>query len=302
MPGVRRAVAAAIAVALVAAPLAGARPLLGLTGDGARFQAETGQQSLVHQVFLGWGQGQAYGRPLASLIPTLGPVPMLALSADRVTPAEIASGAGDAYLAALNAAVAAWGRGIYVRPMAEMNNPGNPWSRDPAAYRRAFARIDVVLHGGPAVAARLRALGLPAYRGPALAANPFPRLRVVWCALSNHDAIAPYWPGDAYADVVGADIYAEGGGPPFAALGSIAAFARAQHKPFAIPEWGLLAVDDASFVRGLCGFVHAHAVEALLFYRSRPGSRVDLGDEPAARAAARSCLTPLGGALPAWAR
>ena len=301
MPAVRRALAAAIVLAFVAAPLAGARPILGLTGDDARFHTETGQVSLVHQVFLGWGQGQAYGRPLASLIPTLGPVPMLTLSADRLTPAQIAAGAGDAYLAALNRAIAGWGHGIYVRPLAEMNNPGNPWSRDPAAYRRAFARIDAILHGG-ASAARLRALGLPPYRGPALDSNPFPRLRVVWCALSNRNAIAPYWPGGAYADVVGADIYAEGGGPPFAALGSVAAFAQAHDKPFAIPEWGLLSVDDASFVRALCGFVHTHAVEAVLFYRSRSGSRVDLGDKPAARAAARACLAPDGASLPAWAR
>lgn len=301
MPGVRRALVTAIVVACTLAPLAGARPILGLTGNDARLQGEAGQVSLVHQVFLGWGQGQAYGEPLEALIRSLGPLPMLTLTPDRLDPSQIAAGAGDGYLAALNRAIAAWGRGIYVRPMAEMNNPGNPWSGDPAAYRRAFARIDVILHGGPTVAARLRALGLAAYHGPELAANPFPRVRVVWCALSNRNAIAPYWPGDAYADVVGADIYAEGGGPPFAQLGSVAAFARAHGKPFAIPEWGLLSVDDGTFVRTLCGFVRSHDVEAVLFYRSRPGSRVDLGDKPAARAAARSCLTPLGGSLPAWA-
>lgn len=289
------------ALALVLAPAAFAKPLLGLTGDLPRFDRQTGQVSQVHQAFLGWGQGVEYGEPLRSFLPTLGPVPMITLStsgpggvAERITPAAIAAGQGDRYLAALNGALAAWGKGAYVRPLGEFNNPGNPWSRDPATYRRAFARIDAIVHGETA--------GLhPAYRGPLLAANPFPRVRVVWSALANHDALAPYWPGGNRVDVVGADIYREAGAPPWRAFGGIDAFAVAHHKPFVVPEWGFLGVDDGAFVHAMCTFVRTHAVEALLFFRSRAGSPFDLGSKPKALAAYSACVPLLGGRLPAWA-
>ena len=57
-----------VAVVLLAlAPGAGARPevakiLLGITGDPARFQAQTGQKSAIKHVFLGWQQGMTWGR------------------------------------------------------------------------------------------------------------------------------------------------------------------------------------------------------------------------------------------------
>src|ERR1700758_5495353 len=47
-------------VALAALAFAGAaqaKPLLGIAGDLPRFETLTGQDSTVHQAFLGWGQG-----------------------------------------------------------------------------------------------------------------------------------------------------------------------------------------------------------------------------------------------------
>lgn len=291
-----------VALALVLVPAAASKPLLGVTGNVARFDKQTGQVTLVHQAFLGWAQGVEYGAPIRSFLPTLGPVPMLTIStggpggvAERITPAAIASGKGDAYLAALNDALAAWGKGAYIRPLGEMNNPGNPWSRDAAAYRRAFARIDAIVHG---TVAGLR----PAYRGPLLAANPFPRVRVVWSPLANNNPIQPYWPGDRYVDVVGPDIYREAGAPPWRAFTAVDTFARAHHKPFVVPEWGFIGVDDASFVNAMCTFVRTHAVEALLFFRSKPGSPFDLASKPEALAAYTACVPELGGSLPAWVK
>src|SRR5260221_10165851 len=210
----RRAVSAVVLVAVLAAvPGALGKPILGITGNHARFKAQTTQESIVHQAFLSWGQGQTFGAPFSVLLKSLGPVPMLHLglakkgAKPRVTPATIAAGQGDAYLAALNLGIAAWGQAIYIRPLAEMNNTGNPWCCTPASYRKAFARIFVLVHGGPTVAAKLAALGLPAYRGPALATNVFPRVRVLWSPLAGGDDAKPYWPGDAYVHVGGADIY-----------------------------------------------------------------------------------------------
>ena len=108
------------------------RPLLGIAGQADRFEAQTGQDSQVRQIFLGWGQGSTWGSPFADLFAGLKPVPMIHLGTDAgrargeaITPAQIAAGRGDAYLIALNRAIAAYGGEIYVRVMAEMNNPRN---------------------------------------------------------------------------------------------------------------------------------------------------------------------------------
>lgn len=295
-----RVVAGAV-LALLLAPTALAKPVLGVTGNVPRFDRQTGQVTEVHQAFLGWGQGLQYGEPLRAFLPSLGPVPMITLStagpggvAERATTAAIAAGRGDAYLAALNRALSDWGKGAYVRPLAEMNNPGNPWSLDAATYRKAFARIAAIVHG--------RGAGLrPAYRGPVLEPNPFPRVRIVFSALANRNAIGPFWPGNRSVDVVGSDIYKEAGAPPWHAFAAQYAFARAQHKPFVVPEWGFIGVDDAGFVHDMCTFVRTHAVEALLFFRSRPGSPFDLSSKPRALAAYSACVPELGGPLPAWA-
>ena len=305
----RRAFSAGVLVAvLVAVPGALGKPILGITGNHARFQSQTTQDSIVHQAFLGWGQGQSYGAPFSVLLKSLGPIPMLHLGTaaqgnkrQAVTPATIAAGKGDSYLAALNLGIAAWGQAIYIRPMAEMNNPGDPWSGSPASYRKAFARIFVLVHGGPTVAARLAALGLPKYRGPALATNAFPRVRVLWSPLAGGSDAAPYWPGDAYVDVGGADIYKEAGRePPWTKFDALYAFAKSHGKTFTVPEWGLFHVDDPPFVQHMCDFLKSHATELEAFYESKPGSIFDLADKPGSRAVYKRCIVPLAGALPAW--
>ena len=131
-----RGLLVAILSALVVASPAAAKPVLGITGDLPRFQTLTAQDSTVHQAFLGWGQGLTYGSPFVTLFGTLTPIPMIHLGtgahppskAEAITPAQIAAGTGDSYLFGLNQAIAQWGKGIYVRPMAEMNNYGNLWS------------------------------------------------------------------------------------------------------------------------------------------------------------------------------
>src|SRR5262249_47439052 len=102
--------------------------LLGVTGDTARFKGQTGRDSAGRQAFLGWGHGQTYGAPFAQLFKLTSPVPMIHMGTggknrnEAVTPQDIAQGRGDSYLIAFNHAISTWGKGIYVRPMAEMNN------------------------------------------------------------------------------------------------------------------------------------------------------------------------------------
>jgi len=320
----------AVLTALVVAVPAQAKPQLGITGDLPRFDTLTAQSSTVHQAFLGWGQGLSYGSPFVSLLGTLTPVPMIHLGTgqrppstrEAITPAQIAAGRGDSYLFALNAAIAQWGKGIYVRPLAEMNNDGNLWSgftksgapkpgHEPAAYRKAFARIYLILHGGSAAAidAKLKALGMPPVAHD-LASNPFPRLRVVWSPLAGGNPRIPanaaqnYYPGAAHVDVEGGDIFEEslGDSAPWADLGALYAGAVSRHRPFSIPEWGLFGVDDDAFVQHMCAFLKTHpATEEAGFYDSRPGSIFDLATKPKSKQMYHGCITPLGAPPPAWA-
>ena len=313
--------------ALCFAPAAAAKPLLGVLGNTARFTSLSGQKSTVHLAFLGWGQGLSYGSSFIPLFKTLGPIPMIHLDTtsggsrrEAITPAQIAAGTGDSYLYALNQAISQWGSGIYVRPMAEMNNSGNAWSgftsggqpkpgHSPADYRKAFARIYLILHGGTAAAInpKLAALGMPGVSRD-LASNPFPRLRIVWNPLAGGSpriaANAPqsYYPGRAYVDVEGVDIYDETGGAPWRAAEDAYATARSHGKPFAIPEFGLIGVDDPGFVTHACQFLKTHGVREASFYEGSPGGPFDLATKPQSKAAYRSCIPQLGATtLPEWA-
>jgi hypothetical protein len=326
----RRSLFLAAAVAALAfASSAQAKPVLGITGDLPRFETLTGQQSTVHQAFLGWGQGLSFGSTFVSLFGTLTPIPMIHLNTglgsskkEAITPAKIATGAGDGYLIGLNQAIAQWGKGIYVRPMAEMNNYGNLWSgftksgapkagHSPADYRKAFARIYLILHGGPAatINAKLKALGLPAISHD-LASNPFPRLRVVWSPLAGGNpriganAAQNYYPGAAYVDVDAGDIFEEtlNDTAPWNDLESLYRQSIVHGKPFAVPEWGLFGVDDEKFVQHMCTFLKTHGrTEEAGFFESKPSTIFDIAPKPKSKAVYRSCITPLGAEVPGWA-
>jgi len=81
----------AVVLALVLAPAAHARPLLGLFGGQARFQQLTGQQTQVGHALFGWGQSS-----FDQVLPRLGAAPMIALVEGPITPLAIAQGRGDA--------------------------------------------------------------------------------------------------------------------------------------------------------------------------------------------------------------
>ncbi len=113
-------------VAAVAAPAASARPFLGVLGAKSRFQTLTGQRAVI-------------------------------------SPRGIALGQGDAYLYALNRAIAQWARPLYLRPFGEMNGHWNTYcactssgrskggSHTTAWFRKAFARVYLLVHGGTAL-------------------------------------------------------------------------------------------------------------------------------------------------------
>lgn len=290
------------------------RPQLGIAGKPDRFKAQTGQESAVRHIFIGWEQGRAWGSPLAVLFANLRPVPMIHIGTDRgrarqeaITPAQIAAGRGDGYLIALNAAISAFGSQIYVRVMAEMNNPKNLYSprgpdgrsrgasHSPAAYKQAFRRAFLILHGGD-VDAKLRALGLPPV-GRTLPENPAPTLTVIWNPIAGMDPRSArpaqeFYPGDPYLDMVGNDIFASS--PGVASYAANEALYRAHpSKPYSLPEWGT-SVEDPGFVRKICAFLKSRPRTRMAAYYEARQSPYDLGDKPGSRAAYRQCVTPIG--------
>lgn len=239
-------------------------------------------------------------------------MPIIALVEGSFTPLAVARGQHDQYLFALNDSLSRWARPAYVRPMPEMNGHWNSYcaytkagrSKGPAyataAFRKAFARIYLIVHGGPAatINAKLARLKLPPVAQD-LPENPLPRVKVIWNPqgygspdLPGNSAQA-YYPGDAYVDVVGNDLYYIRGKAEWTANEQL--YRAHPSKPYALPEWGLWGTDDPSFIQQMATFVKTHRrVELLAWYNGRPGSIFDIASKPRARAAYRKLIVPLG--------
>jgi hypothetical protein len=295
--------------------LAATSILLGLHGDPGRFQSQTGQQTRILHTFVSFAQANS----LPKITANAGPVPMLALntgsygSAQSATPRGLALGQNDAFLIRLNAVVAAFaGERFYVRPFPEMNaywEANSAYNRNGsprgAAYttrwnRKAFARIAVILRGGVEadVDAKLAQLGLPGVHQDLAVTTP--KLRIVWNPqgfgapnLPGNRAQA-YYPGDAYVDVIGDDLYdIRGHGATWAAAEAM--YRTHPSKPFAFPEWGLWGLDDPQFVRDMAKWVRTHRrTEFIAYFAGRPGSTWDLASKPRSRTVYTSLISPLG--------
>ncbi len=311
-----RAFGVVFVCALVLAPAAGARTLLGIKGDADRFASLTGQRSTVVHAIVGWGQGASWGSSFAKLLPGLGGEPMIGLGTraggrEAVTPAQIAAGKGDDYLIALNGAISAFAQPIYIRPFGEMNGYWNVYcaftksgrpkpGHSTKSFRRAFARVYLIVHGGskPVLDAKLRALGMPPVAHD-LPENPMPHTRVVWNPQGYGAPDIPansaqaYYPGDAYVDVVGNDLYDIRGKAEWEANERL--YRAHPAKPYSFPEWGLWGLDDPDFIRTMAKFIRTHKrTELAAYFESSPGSIFDLASKPRSRAAYRALITPLG--------
>jgi len=295
--------------------LAATSILLGLHGDPSRFQNQTGQQTRIVHTFVSFAQTAS----LAKIAAHAGPVPMLALNtgaygaAPSATPRGLAQGQNDAFLIRLNGVVNDFaGDRFYVRPFPEMNaywesnsaynkngSPrGGPYTT--AWNRKALARIAVILRGGVQadVNHKLAALGLPGIAQDLAITTP--KLRIVWNPQGfgapdlPGNAAQAYYPGDAYVDVIGDDLYdIRGHGATWAAAENL--YKAHPTKAFAFPEWGVWGFDDAQFVRDMAKWVRAHRrVEFIAYYSGRSGSVFDLASKPQSRAAYRSLISPLG--------
>src|SRR5581483_751481 len=251
---VRRLVLTLI-LGLVVVPTASAGVLLGVYGNQPHFQSASGQRSDIQMLFVSFGPQRWLQQRLARYTPT----PMLALvpgsygSSETATPHGIATGANDDLLFQINSIVAAWpGDRFYLRPFPEMNGywetecaynqDGSPRdaNHSTAWTRKAFARIAVIVRGGTQarVDAQLARLGLPGI-GRDLPVTT-PKLRMVWNPQGfgapdvPRNSAQAYYPGDAYVDVVGDDLYDIRGKAEWAAADAL--YKAHTTKPFAFPE------------------------------------------------------------------
>lgn len=322
----RRVTIGVVAAVVLTAPLAlgsttVAKLSLGIAGDPARFQDQTGQHSTVRSFFIGWDQGRSWGKPFPRLLELMGPIPMFHVGTkgrtkqEAITPRGIANGLGDGFLAALAEGVAGFGQLVYARFLAEGNHCARNYAAftcggaargsqyAPDAHADAFHRFAAILHGGTRqeINDKLRRRGLPLYNGPDLPVNPPSRLRLIWNPLGGGrpaiaaNAWARFYPGDLAVDVIGNDMYGSSSGWSAPQNTQLYAFARQHRKPYAFPEWGLEGDDAPEFVQYICDFIRNHAaIELAAYYESKAGSRYDLGPRPQSRERYRRCLTPLG--------
>lgn len=283
---------------------------LGLLGKPGAFDAATGQHSTTRLQFIGWGQDRGYANYFTKFFGSMLSVPDIApiiQPGSSLTPLAIAEGKGDAFLLRLNKAIAAFGGPMYVRPLAEMNGHWNSWCaynangtlKGPAystsAFKKAFARIYLMVHGDPNANAKLARLGLPPLHGQVVEA---PNVQVIWNpqGFGSPDvpgnSAAAYYPGNAYVDVVGDDLYDMGGRAEWPAANAL--YKAHPSKPFAFPEWGLWGVDDPSFIRAMASFVHTHPrTQMISYFNGKPGSIWDIRSKPRSLALYRQLISTL---------
>ena len=116
---------------------------------------------------------------------------------------------------------------------------------------------------------------------------PGQHFRFLWTLYMDDTSVANAWPGSAYVDYIGTDVFDWYGGPdytyphtasgalahekkwreiltsPVGGLNWVARFAKAVGKPIIIPEWGLDfhtfgGQDDLLFIRNMMSWLKAH--------------------------------------------
>lgn len=254
--------------------------LTGVSDNGTlegfqNFTESTGKHPAVLQTFHPWGNGLdlAYERWQNARV-----VPMLHISTaddetleEIITPQEIATGAGDAYLWKMNRFFAEKNQRAYIRPLGEPNRCLNAYSavycdgskrggeHTTYWYRRAFQRIAVIVRGGRktvAINRLLRRLHMPHVqwrKAKQPETMPPAPVSMVWSPLPAGSPKAHgnwpgnYWPGEYFVDWAGTDFYSNS---PY--WGDLNKFMRGRPwrgKPVAVTEWGVTGYDDVSFAR-----------------------------------------------------
>lgn len=208
--------------------------------------------------FLGPWQGTGYRLVLAvPIIPTRGGTPIATLAGG-------AAGDYDAQYTTLARTLVSYGQAdAVIRPGWEFNGTWYPWSvnsaADAANYAAYFRHIV-----------------------DAMRAVPGTDFQFAWNPTAGASSVplTEAYPGNAYVDYIGLDLYDQVWGVPQVpalawaqyqsepnGLRWLAAFAAAHHKDMALPEWGVALRsdghglgDDPAFVRSVATWIATHDV------------------------------------------
>jgi hypothetical protein len=187
-----------------------------------------GKRPAVYEEFVAWGQ---WLPPIAEDARSTRSRSMMMISTafgskNVISPAGIASGAGDSWLIGLAQQLYRSGNITYLRLMAEMNNCENPYAADncngssrggdysAAAFKQAWRRVTLIMRGGPItlIDRELHELNMPRLR-TSLTYLPTPKVAMVWVPMVAGKPAVPaleprvYWPGKRWVDWVGTDFY-----------------------------------------------------------------------------------------------
>lgn len=225
------------------------------------------------------------------------------------TPLALSRGDGDGYLVRLNRRIDEYGKPVYVRLLAEMNQADNSYAaydhsgrfrgraHSTTAFRQAWRRSTLILRGGPVpqINARLAALRMPPVQGAAAdRVLPAPQVDMQWVPQTRGTPDIPanmpraYWPGAKYVDWVGTDFYSR-----YPRFDWLEQFYRAfPDKPFVFGEWAMWGGDNPGFVRQLFSWIHEHPRVKMVLYNQgkQAGGPFRLSRFPQARAELRKQL------------
>jgi hypothetical protein len=278
--------------------------------DDARFQETVGKAHLLRSSYLKWGDGVNWdgGRSLKSRL--------LSHANDGTTPVwhisnttsaggvlslrDIATGVGDPYLLEMSSQLNVSRQVVMVRIMAEMNTWWNPYSAykqsgaprsdeyAPAAYRNAWARIALVLHGGNVggINRALDARGLPPLRTDLSVLPASGLVATVWNPQGQGspnvagNQPADFYPGDEHVDWVANNLFSIRFRAFWSGMEPLYQFRP--NKPFMIGEWAPWGIDDPAYVQQMFDWVDSHPrTEALVYYEgSSTWETFDLARKP----------------------
>lgn len=227
---------------------------------------------------------------------------------EAISPGAIALGEGDARILEAASALRAATVPVVLRFDPEMNGYWHSYcavNRDRSlrdadhsttAFIAAWRRVRTIFKGGTVaeVDAALEALGQPPLSVSTTATVGAPDVPFAWVPnISANPAVAEnthlakeYYPGDAYVDWVGVDIYDSlPNNSDWAFNRELLNEQYAAHpaKPFGFFEWGLLSrTDDAQFVSDAFDWIDTHPRVALIDWYDNSSSRLVLNPAAAA--------------------
>jgi Glycosyl hydrolase family 26 len=251
----------------------GRPPYLGEYGETtAAWRSLTGTRRQLASIYTGWAPFDP--QAVRSVQPA---VPLIFLSASRISPRSIAAGSQDNFLATYARAVAAYGRTVVIAFDPEMNGNWYSWGyrhTSPAAFVAAWRHIVTLFRREGAY-------------------------NVIWLwdvniqqssASRTISAVAPWWPGASYVTWAGIDGYYRAPFETFPTVfgSTITQIRQLTAKPLLITETAVSPNPNAAAqVKGLFAAVRSYDLLGVVWFNAKGSKDWRLQDDPPALTAFR---------------